>query len=94
MSLFELQRNYHILTYILSLFTSPPIFLSTSQVLSPARVISLVRASVHYNVKNTQETGGGDPFSFITKAKSPEEASNAFPTKLTEVNPELSVTPG
>lgn len=81
MSLFELQRNYHILTYILSLFTSPPIFLSTSHVLSPVRVISLVRANMHYNVKNTQERREGDLFIY-NESKIAGGSSNASPTEL------------
>lgn len=97
MSLFELQRNYHILTYILSLFTSPPIFLSASHVLSPARVISAVRASVHYNVKNTRRgTGGrrGEGRLFIyneSKIAHAGGGSNTSPIELTEV---ISNTPG
>lgn len=83
MSLFELQRNYHILTYILSLFTSPPIFLSASHVLSPARVISPVRASVHYNVKKYAREGGREVLFIYNESKIAEGSSNA--TELTEV---------
>lgn len=56
------------------LFFSPPVtFYRPPATLSRP----FARASVHYNVKNTQEAGGGGEggvFSFITKAKSPEEA--------------------
>ena len=51
------------------LFFSPPVtFYRLPSVISP------IRASVHYNVKNTREREGGGTFSFVTKVKLPEEA--------------------
>lgn len=74
MSLFELQRNYHILTYILSLFTSPPIFLSASHVLSAARPRYHARSRERALYAKKYARDGRGAVSFITRAKSPEEA--------------------
>lgn len=93
MSLFELRNAIIIYLHIFYLcllrllFFSPPVTFYRPPALSPS-----VRASVHYNVKNTQKRREGTWDLFIyNESKITGGSSNASPTELTKVISELRV---